>query len=127
MRRALQSDGMGKRDRKKPVKYRSNSSAFQLLQGTDFKVDDFLPLIPGLDQFSPHIRQRVGWEGSPFTRNELTLGQYSHGVGRERETSALLMRDEELALPDDLDYFAYNPVQENFNLVACMDYRRRRR
>jgi hypothetical protein len=34
-------------------------------------------------------------------------GHYSYGVQREQEMSVLLLRDEELALPDDLDFFRY--------------------
>ena len=41
----------------------SNDRAFQLLQGTDLTVDNFLRLIPGLEMFPKYIRDRVGYEG----------------------------------------------------------------
>ena len=35
------------------------------------------------------------------------IGHYSHVVQKERESIAILLKDEGLALPDDLDYFTY--------------------
>jgi hypothetical protein len=71
----------------------------------DIHVDSFLPLIPALQELPAYIRQRVGWEGNITVRGLLTIGHYAPGVGRERIDSALLLKDEELVLPDDLDYF----------------------
>ena len=41
--------------------------AFDLLRWTGLSIDDFIPIIPGLAELSPYIRERVGWEG-PFNR-----------------------------------------------------------
>jgi len=41
------------------------SRAFDLLRWTGLSIDDFIPIIPGLAEVSPYIRERVGWEG-PF-------------------------------------------------------------
>ena len=69
-------------------------------------MDDFIPLIPILETIPSHVRQRLGWEGLSAGETVVNLaGHYSYGVYREKEASALLLRDEELALPDDLDYF----------------------
>jgi tRNA uridine 5-carboxymethylaminomethyl modification enzyme len=40
------------------------SRAFELLKWTEYDVESFLPLIPGLNEIPPNIRQRLTWEGN---------------------------------------------------------------
>lgn len=51
-------------------------------------------------------------------RKSNEAGHYSHVVQRELEASALLLKDEELKLPDDLDYFRYPPIETVFDQRA---------
>lgn len=42
----------------------TSSRAFELLNGTEVNVDDFLEVIPALRGIPPRIRERLGWEGT---------------------------------------------------------------
>jgi tRNA uridine 5-carboxymethylaminomethyl modification enzyme len=49
-------------------------SAFDLLRWTEFDVESFVPIVPGLNAIPPRIRHRLGWEGMhvEFTNNQVT-------------------------------------------------------
>jgi tRNA U34 5-carboxymethylaminomethyl modifying enzyme MnmG/GidA len=87
-----------------------NSRALEMLAPDGISVERYLQFIPALSTIPLPIRERLGWEGEPSSLRKSSdhIARYAGYVQREREYSALLLKDEELKLPDDLDYFRHD-------------------
>ncbi|KAK4705437.1 tRNA uridine 5-carboxymethylaminomethyl modification enzyme, partial [Phenoliferia sp. Uapishka_3] len=68
-------------------------SAFDLLHYKGVGVKDILPEVPGLEEFSPRILERLEIEGL-----------YKQHIIRQTHDVALFLRDENLLIDPDLDY-----------------------
>ena len=71
----------------------------------DTNLDHLIPLIPEFSSLPSFIRQRLTLESINYSFLYLSLGNYWFSAQRENEVWSLLMRDEMLKLPEDLDYF----------------------
>ena len=71
----------------------SRRSAFDVLRSVGVTVESLLPIIPSISSFSATIRDRVHLEAL-----------YAPMVQRQRGEIAIFERDEQMKLPQDLDY-----------------------
>jgi tRNA uridine 5-carboxymethylaminomethyl modification enzyme len=70
-------------------------SAFTLLRMSNVKIKDLSSVVPEITTFSTHIQGRVEIEGI-----------YAGYVEQQKNTIRAFMRDEQFALPPDMDYAA---------------------
>jgi tRNA uridine 5-carboxymethylaminomethyl modification enzyme len=68
-------------------------SAFTLLRMPKVKIQDLTSVVPEISTFSPRIQDRVEIEGV-----------YAGYVEQQKNTIRAFMRDEQFALPSDIDY-----------------------
>lgn len=68
-------------------------SAFTLLRMSNVKIKDLTSVVPEISTFSPRIQGRVEIEGV-----------YAGYVEQQKNTIRAFMRDEQFALPPDIDY-----------------------
>ena len=71
----------------------TNKSAFELLQHTGVTLDNLIPHIPEIAAYSAQVRARVMIEGT-----------YAPYVKMQKASISVLDRDEQLSLPDDINY-----------------------
>lgn len=68
-------------------------SAFDMLRLSGVTVDSLVPILPEIQAFSPQVRGRVGIEAV-----------YAPYVAQQKAAIGIFERDEQLKLPQDLDY-----------------------
>jgi len=83
----------------------------------DTNLDHLIPLIPEFNTLPSHIRDRLALESIVYSLLYLRLGNYWFSVQRESEIWSLLIRDEMLKLPEDLDYFAVHGLSSEEKLL----------
>jgi len=68
-------------------------SAFDMLRLSGVTIDSLVPILPEIQAFSPQVRRRVGIEAV-----------YAPYVAQQKTAIGVFERDEQLKLPQDLDY-----------------------